>query len=544
MPRIPGVEQQISSLEAPAGPRLGPSEFGASAAAALERFGSTIEDTTARLDSIYQETKANQASTAATQELQDYAYQLKNGPTDPATGKPKIDPATGLPEAPPEPTKHAELFQQKVDEVRQRMSNQLSGNGAAIRKFNDEFSNFANRATLDVKSHAMNYLHQTIRANTQLDLQHRATASIAASDIERPEIIATTFDDIDRLVTSKILTPEEGFTEKERFATEVNVGHIRNIIKRGPNGPSDVIAAIDRGEFKELRPDVQERWRDIAIKQQETNDRRSLMDLQREDLEEQRAQKKAGDAAMKNGIDLINSNEITPEWLAAHKGALSPSQYESLANSLAKDKRPSDTGVVDSFVARVARGEDISDDLDRAHDIEETVNSADYRMLYGKVQHSQEFKDQQWAVAGQREIHKSLASIGGFGIPVQGRGIADSDALEAWNGWVRAHRKDNNGAGPSPEAIQSAKDAIIRGAAREARIATPDRILPTPRFAPGGRNALYNDETGPDTLAETKRITVKKWHDKEISREEYEREAIKLKKWSSHYPLRAKPVGK
>lgn len=556
MPNIPGV-QADETLRSPGGFRpVSAEEMGAGTGEALERLGQTVASTADELYDVHQQVKAHQANTSVQQQLNDFQQELKTGPVndgsqiDPKTGQPfpvgspQIDQATGLPVGPPPPEKHAELMQQKIDELRETYGGSFGPlEGGAQRMFNANFDQHANAALLEAKVHATSLMSDTIRSNFQLDLQNRANLSVNADPLVRHTSEHETEQYIDTMVKRGVVTPEQAFQLKENFVEQVELGTIRNIMKQPPradgtSGATDVIKAIDNGEFNGLKADVLQRNREIALNQDYQNRHRAIEDTEFKQRQQDHARSEASRATALQFTNLLSQHNLTPDIVraAVAKGSISPEQAMVFTKAAAGgDTLPDDSVTKNALVNRIFNGEDVREDIGSASGSGKLSPNGAIELYRLDAEYSGTMKGSPADKENIQYIHGMMGGDSLTKLPAQN--AAEAQAKQAYMDYVR----DNPKTTAADRRAQA--EQIIQRASIFDKQDMPTAML-APRFYPGSKADLLQADPTTRTagLAKAVATTQAKMKSGELTQDEGNRELKRIGQWAKQFPAAVAPA--
>lgn len=428
MPRIPMIDYGLVRGPSPASSNLGPIAQPNQGAAgeALTQLGDKLTTFGSTMQKVFIDSEASTALAGAQTELQDYTESLTKG----SIGQ------DGEPIPPPSPDQHVKLYNKKVQEIKERTQNDV-GDPSAMRDFNFNFSEFANRQGLVVKRNAIDQYHTYIRANTDNYLDTQAVSFVTADELTKPKIQQETYAKIGQMVEAGVFSPEEGLKRRQHFDQESQVGSIMKIMKKSPE---DVVTAIDGGEFKTLPAEVQMHWRNSAFTQIDVNIRKENAERDRQEAKDRREEHDTQQETAKDGWQLHSKGTLTPQWVVDNRDSLSKEDFKTFLDAASgRANVHTDPVVAGDLRIRAAAGEDV-----RQAAIESArrgqLSVADMNGVISHVEsNSIAVKGENWGVRGQQYIKQLLIPnpqmATGFEKEMAGK------AIESWVDWTTAHPK-------------------------------------------------------------------------------------------------------
>lgn len=349
MGNIPGIRR---------GPSVGPVDGGAqivrpaedNTGSALAQLGGVVRQVGNDLGESFQKTKAQSAIAGAQKRLQDFAFTLKNGSVDPETGQLK---------APPDPDKHDELFNQEAQRIKDAAGNDLSG--TALRMFDSEFEPFSQRQGLQVRADALDIYKGQIGTVSDETLAQLARNHVNEGEIGKGVIRSTAEKLIQSRVAEGVWTPAQGYARQKQFDNDSLKGSFLKIVNSGMAGPGDAIKAIRNGEFNHLPADDLARMEVQAMTKQMHNVDLSVKLEDRAWTRRQRNKQIADEESFREGLDLLNKDKLSDEWLAKNRNRLSNEHYKLFgdANAGRGSMGDPDVEVLTDLKRRAYLGEDV-----------------------------------------------------------------------------------------------------------------------------------------------------------------------------------------
>lgn len=531
MPKIPEVEAQGPGQADTGFQRASASEYGGGTARAIGEFSQILGQEAERVHSIYQDSKANQVIAGAQKKLNDYSLFLKSGPVDPDTGELLKD-ANGQPLPAPDPEDYARKYQARVDQIRSESEDQMGTfDGKALRKFYDAYEPLANRHLMDAQADGIAEMHQKARATLQNSLQTQADNFADAPDLAKPQIKLDAMKAINDAVKARQITPEQGFEYQKTFNHQADIASIRKIIDDPNAGPLAAVAAIKRGEF-DIPADLKAKWTDIAYQRHDQKLRQATAALDYTDKKLRLQEHIQGEAAAKDGVDLADKGELTPEWLQKNKRVLPLSDYKSLVRQMKGDDTVSDKKIYDAFVTEIFQGQDKSAEIDEASENNQLSSKDHLELKKLAAEYSGTLKGNPLAKQDADYIHSIFGGEKSLRIP--GEQAAESNAQKMFYRYVQKNPD------ASDEEREKQRDIIIDRVSR-VNMRTMTTNLPTPKYIEGGRDALY----GPTQ----REVLQKGWNKlfankKNEDPDEFRREVDWYNAWFKNLPPESKTPAK
>lgn len=236
--------------------------------------------------------------------------------------------------------------------------------------------------------------------------------------------------------------------------------------------------------------------------------RAQIADAARLESLSDREQKKASDAAAKNGDKLFAEGKLTAGWIEAQRNTLDPQDYRYFYTKLNggdEGSAPRNVPLYADLRERAGRGEDVRVDA-RAAVQRGAIRSSDFDRLIGEV----ESEHPGWYKRGSEYI----TSMSGASLlnPDPAAPQLKASMLDQWGDWSRLHPQAND------REAQSAYQDIVSHNMLVQRAG-----LPLPRLLVGGRFS-------PD-LAATVKATMKAHTDGQMNDADYGREMEVLQRW-------------
>lgn len=544
MGRIPGINYDrsapgpvVANVESQAAPV---SQVGDQ----MAKLGSSLSAIGQDMNESLQKAKASNFLADAQKRLQDTSFRLKYGSKDEA----------GNQIAPPDPEQHEELFQKEVQDISAKAGESLGG--SALRMFDSEFSSYALRHELQIKSNAMELYNSRIQANTDEALSKFATNFVDEGPVGKSKIQSDAYALIDERVADGILTPEQGLARKAKFIDDASTGSYLKILSvRTPADPYgkqaalDAIAAIDRGEFNTMNVEKKMHLREKGFSAFNSAVAAENHEMTRLQVQREKQEKETEKETIKQGLTLLYSKDketgqvksnLTPEWVLRNKNRLSVEYFnifmqESSGRSPVKEDDPA---TVADLEGRVAFGEELSGELLAARKSGLIKTETMVRLLGQSYQESGLAITKNWKKQGAQIIQQTFfATDKELNDPVARARYGR--AMHEWNAVAIELETDPTF---TPEKAKKAVDEIVRSHS----LANLNEMVfakPLPKYWVGPRpSSKSNPQQVNDALKKSFAESEDAFKRGEITQGQFQRDAIKIQELRQLFPMPNKPA--
>lgn len=507
MPQIREYTSQVSPQGQIGGRRADAEDF--SPIRGTLAVADTLTKLAGHYDNLRRESLLSTETVKAQQELQEFAFTLKNGTLA----------EDGTYTAPPDPLQHETLLQNKVKEINARVKGTL-GDNELYSLYERDFSQTALRESFKVRENAIGRQREAITNEFATNLQTLADMAANEEDVPTQLAIRNKMRTMTSgLVASGVMSPDDGFKAEKSFDRMVVNAQVRRAMR---DNPEAALTALLGDGFPQLTdPAEREKWIDQAGRRLDTEVRRRAAEEERTRRQEDKAQREMEEQTAKDGYALAAENQLTPSWVEQNRGNLGKADYVQLLNKAKGFDVNTDPKLYTQLRSASMAGKNVKGAADRAY-LNGQLARPDYDRILQDMEQSGvigsggggEGKKDPVLKAGEDYIKTSMNAEG-----PQTDGITRMRAARAvddWRDWRRAH----------PDAGWDEAQKQYRRMTEDATLLDDKgntAILVPPRYAVGSRQA-------PD-LAATVQATKKAFDAGQIDKWEYDHQLKLISDW-------------
>lgn len=499
-------------------PRILPNSYVGGRSASAADAGVTLGPLAQAMDQVSQQAaraseanrvaKATKAAAEASQELSEFAFQLKTGWQD----------EEGNLVAPPPAAQHYQMYQDRVKQINKRYKDAL-GDDSAYALYEQDFSPVALKTSFDVRSHATEKLREESRA--ELDATVDMLASVAAqSDTAGRALYEGRMKDVvARNIAVGAIGPEEGLERLQKY----NLALSRADVKAGLMAdPAKVAVGIMQGDFGGIvAPDERVEWLKAAHDAENARVTSAMAALDKARAESDRARRDMEEATAKSGYELIAQRKLTPQWVVQNRANLDQSAYKYLLEeaSGATPVTP-DLATYGPLRLRASAGEDVRREAEQAlYDRKLTVDL--FNTIVSEVEQGKSGATPPNLYAAGRRFIEEWTRPSDL-IDNEAAKQMAANAMLAWDTWFREH----------PDATRAEGEAEFQRIAQSSTLVAAEKLMISnllPRGM-GGTRPKNKDELRPALTAAVRR-TEEMRKSGEIDEQEYRQELKLLSQW-------------
>jgi hypothetical protein len=280
--------------------------------------------------------KISQQSTAASMELEEFAFGLKRD-RDYAT--------------------QYDRYQQFVGDLDKRYKQTFAGDEQAYSAWKQDFGQHAFKKGFGVRSDALTGQIDVQKAGLVQNLANLSELAVAGDEEQQAMVKAKAGLLTQHAYDNGVLTAEETVKAQINFQDEVAGAQVRKDILDDPDSAAEKIL---KGEYSGLSGEKQMMWLEKANQQSEANLRKQISQQERFTKEQRRAEKAAADNMAKAGDKLLAGGELNEEWIEANRDDLDPEDYRYFYKALRNgDNAATDPTVYSDLRMRASEGEDV-----------------------------------------------------------------------------------------------------------------------------------------------------------------------------------------
>lgn len=425
MPQLPQITQTAAQNTGPVSLSRGGQGVPATGVGnGLEELGKQLEQTGYVLDEAYQQSQASAANMQSQQELLASATQIQQGGMD--------EKGNLIPPLPPD--KQLEAYQKETDRISKKYSDNLTG--SAANSFQQNFSEFSNRQGFNVRKNVLDAYQSTARGNLAITLQGLAQNHVnAKGDLAKVAIQQDAQDAILDGRRSGILSPEQAFQFEQTFHKDTDEGALLKMING--NTPLDAKDAIDKGEFKGLKPEALEAWRQKAISRNDQNEKKVDADTEKADRKVKKQKQELDDATFKKFVQLAGNGALTSKLVNANVDNLTPEHFEKFMDMASgRKERPANPVVYADLYTRVNAGENPEKDL-RSALVRGDITISHFDALSKRAaQHGDPNSPRN---VGMKQL--MMAMTAGPGVQARDQNVDKVAAMQDYNRWADENPK-------------------------------------------------------------------------------------------------------
>ena len=249
MPKFPSVERRVSSQSA--GVVTQDPNAGGEGSRAIQQFGKQVAEVSKQALNAYRNTQAVKAAAEAQKEISSYSNEIQNGNLDDQGRLVGVE----------DPAKHRDLYNQKVEEVRNKYKDELDG--TTYSRFQNSFEPMAARQSITVDKFAVDKFKEEGLANLGTAMDSLADLEASADIISKPNLRTQADGMVDRAIADGLIGPKQGDSMKKQHAKVVVTSDIIEGIR---NDPDSAIVALQSGVFDAATSPVErERFINAAV---------------------------------------------------------------------------------------------------------------------------------------------------------------------------------------------------------------------------------------------------------------------------------------
>lgn len=499
MPNIRTYQQRISADAQMPGRVATAGDFGGEIGEGLQALGNRLQAIGDHVNKVRRETMLASATAKATQELQEYSFTLQNG---------SIDAETGEISAPPDPSLHVGLYQQKVKDITGRVKGEFKDD-ALYALFERDFGKVALRQSFDVRKNVIEKQRATALGEFNVYEDNITEVAAGADPLTRNAAVENYRVSLEKMMQAGVIDPVERAKREKAFLSRLDQEAVRAAIRKDPQAALDGLMS-DR--FAGLDPVARQKWIDTAIARHESNIKAEQAAEDKARRESEREERQIQDGTYRDAIDLAQQGKLTVAWVRANRENIAKSDYDNLmkvavkGGSLGGGEGGRSSQIYADLRIRAGRGEDVRAEAKSALTAG-NIKPGEFSTIVSEVEgNSAQVKGENWYRAGKDTITRSLAPSQinpGIDREVQARALDD---------WQRYSAENPNA---TPQERERVRDGIINSS----RIVQSDDVLtsiPTPRFLVGAKQE--------PNIAGTAKATREAFERGEISKFEYDRE--------------------
>ena len=432
------------------------------------------------------------ATTAASQELENYVFEMKNSDREYAT--------------------QFERYQTQVKDISSRYQKQFEKDPSAFSVFKSNFGQLAFKRGMDVRSHSLNGQMDVQKGQLSLNMQSLAELAVQGDEEQRAMVQTKADLLLADAYQGGVIGAEEQAKMHMSFQDDVVSAQVRFDILQDPDSAATKLL---KGEYNGLSNERSMIWLEKANQASEAKQRALYSAQDRDRREQERAEKRMQENMAKAGDKLLYAGELTTDWLESNRESLDQDDYRFYLKSLRTgDAGFTDAGLYADLRIRASNGDDVRDEARGAlrrgrlklQDYEKLVNRSEKNTGTGDVPN--------WFKRGEQYLGRVFQVSDINPDPAGAQRLAS--VMDEWSQWAL----DNPQAAPD-----QARKAYQELAKDYALIETQNMTLikPLPRYVVGNRSALDVESTA--------RATVEAFQNGEISEDEFNKQAALIKEW-------------
>ncbi len=504
MPRIrPYQQEQSAQGVAPQTRSAIAADFGGATADVMTEFGAQLTKISNHIDNARRDSLLSSNTAKATQEIQEFAFTLKNGTTA----------EDGTITAPPDPSEHYRLYNEKVKEIGDRYGKNFEKDEALKGLFTRDFGKVAVQQSFGVRTNATERQKEAAVADLNQTEDTLADIYSRGDEFIRKQVVEQYRGQVARFAAAGIISPIDAGKREDKFITMTERATARELIRNDPDKALDAFLSGD--QFKRMPADEREKWTQMAVVQSERQRKGALAEQERMRREAERAQKEVEEVTYKDAMDLAVSGKLTARWVQAKRNDISKTDYDNLlkiaVNGGGLKNKGSGEGGRDSasyadLRIRAGKGDDVRSEAVAAL-ASGRITAQQFSGITSEVEtNNPGAKTENWYKTGREMITRSLAvsqTNPRLDAAVQAR------ALDDWQQYSAQNPK------ATPQERDRMRDSIINSS----RIIQSDEIvtsIPTPRF-------LQGQKTTPN-MTQTIKRTEEEYAAGRLSKPEFDRE--------------------
>lgn len=521
MPRIQPYEQQIGPQGGIGGRRAEAGDL--APVGGLSAVVETVDRLANHYNGLRRDSLLSIETAKAQRELQEFSFTLQNG----------VIGEDGVYQAPPDPMQHQQMFDDKVKEITKRVKGSVDGEMYAL--FERDFSNSALRESFKVRENVIGQQRQAVQVEFQSNLT--TLADIAADETDpgmQAEVRNKARLMTQRMVSSGVMSPEEGFKAEKSFDKMVVTAQVRRGMR---DDPETTLQELLGDGFPQLNdPAEREKWIDQAGRRVDTKLKVQMAEEERTRRQEERAQKETEEATAKDGYKLATDGQLTTNWVEQNRDNLTLGDYKQLLETAKGKNVVSDPEVYFGLRDAAMKGVNVKERADLAF-LNRQLSREDYDRILADLKTSGVIKTKGDS-AGRDDVLKNGEDYIRTSLNAenpQTDSITRMRAAEAMDYW-RKWRAENPNA--KPEEARKVYKNIAEDATLLDDRGSVASLLP-PRYMVGTMAA-------PD-LSATMAATVKARNEGRIDESEYQQQLQLIKQWSDRAkkrPAKPAPSGK